>query len=547
MRFVTFLHSISTQFQFFEEEEAMCRLRAAYLATCRMESSESLVRMLQRRSLVLALASPVCFFLLETSINQFILSSCIVFINLFFFVVIAYFKRRLVVWDTNLMMRRRTSGLCFSLRNWFWAVVKEGYSDGKGAFLTLTAFFVRSFILGVGFTSLSLFDTTIAWKANLQNGLTNIADMDAMKKSFSACIFAFYGVILARDLSMIVPIRSFTLRSFVAGSLQVIMFALALYGKLSFPGFAWIGAILFCINSLNYRDGILYNSELFHHHTATTQSLRLQRASKNVKIIFCMILGLLAASLLIGALVGAKSSVDVELTDGDFIRTSLLKTSLMRKNQLQSPACSIKFSSFELNVVDLAMMSEAAYRDSKTDALQHIRMNPKLKDWTIVNFNFDSSKSNYSNSNDTSNHPTKSGVSFIEFSDPSNTFSVISIRGTHSIKDAYQSLYLWNVVALLQLSSYLGTFISVWPMETVAFMVFMINKYISSPTLIYWEEIQDLVVDVMNRNNTGALFSSTAAITPLPLNFATNQASYGAVREVLLTGHSLGYVTRPFI
>ncbi|KAI8911856.1 hypothetical protein EDD86DRAFT_203493 [Gorgonomyces haynaldii] len=149
-----------------------------------------------------------------------------------------------------------------------------------------------------------------------------------------------------------------------------------------------------------------------------------------------------------------------------------------------------------LTIFDLATIAGASYADDPTLVpLQWTNMS------RISNF--------------VAGPPDQAGSklsSFQEYNQLATNVTVISIRGTFSLSDAFQDIYLYSGSGLLKATAYCGTFVNLWPPDVVAYVVSILNSLGRfSDSLRYWSEVATRVQDLQARN-----------------------------RSVILTGHSLG-------
>jgi hypothetical protein len=150
---------------------------------------------------------------------------------------------------------------------------------------------------------------------------------------------------------------------------------------------------------------------------------------------------------------GLKDRLDNEASEGD---------------SFTPPICSMRFTRNGLSVIDLATMSDAAYEPNRTAAEKYIRQNKYLDDWRLESYNFDNTNYNFKKDNPEAqpdpeivrNVNMTSGARFVEFVHNKSNISVIAVRGTHSLEDIFQDLYLWSTPAFLQMSSYFGTLVT---------------------------------------------------------------------------------------
>jgi len=104
------------------------------------------------------------------------------------------------------------------------------------------------------------------------------------------------------------------------------------------------------------------------------------------------------------------------------------------------------------------------------------------------------------------------GVQYVDFVNQEKNVIVVAIRGTSTAEDIFQDIYIWSASALLELSSFFGTFIKFWPRGTIASLVKFVVQQFTNFQLLYWVDVEKHIVD---------------------LKQATNSTIY-------LTGHSLG-------
>ncbi|KAJ3409589.1 hypothetical protein HDV05_004333 [Chytridiales sp. JEL 0842] len=171
--------------------------------------------------------------------------------------------------------------------------------------------------------------------------------------------------------------------------------------------------------------------------------------------------------------------------------------------------CQLNVTSFvPLTLFDVAPLAKASYQSNKTDAESLVKSfnRTSLAGWKAVNGTLEN---------------PGAGVRWVEFrwgndsgliSEVRDRVSVVSVRGTYSVNDIFQDMYLFGTSALLQLSSYLGTAVTLWPSESVSKLNYIISTFgPESASLLYWIEVENHVSHLLAQN-----------------------------RSVFLTGHSLG-------
>ncbi|ORX48194.1 hypothetical protein BCR32DRAFT_273619 [Anaeromyces robustus] len=96
---------------------------------------------------------------------------------------------------------------------------------------------------------------------------------------------------------------------------------------------------------------------------------------------------------------------------------------------------------------------------------------------------------------------SKSGVHYVDFINEEKKIIVVAIRGTQTIEDAFQDVYIWSASALLQLSGFFGTFIKFWPRDTIALLVKIIVKQFTNSKLLYWKDVEKHVKYLQDNKN----------------------------------------------
>ena len=88
------------------------------------------------------------------------------------------------------------------------------------------------------------------------------------------------------------------------------------------------------------------------------------------------------------------------------------------------------------------------------------------------------------------NITSTSGVHYVDFINEEKKVIVVAIRGTTTVEDIFQDVYIWSASGFLQLSGYFGTFIHFWPRDTIASLVNFIVKQFTNLQLLYWVDVE---------------------------------------------------------
>jgi len=96
---------------------------------------------------------------------------------------------------------------------------------------------------------------------------------------------------------------------------------------------------------------------------------------------------------------------------------------------------------------------------------------------------------------------SKSGVQYVDFVNKETNTIVVAVRGTSTVEDIFQDIYIWSASALLQLSGFFGTFIKFWPRGTIASLVKFIVKQFTNFQLLYWVDVEKHIMDLQQNSN----------------------------------------------
>lgn len=178
--------------------------------------------------------------------------------------------------------------------------------------------------------------------------------------------------------------------------------------------------------------------------------------------------------------------------------------------------CSYKWENF--TIIDYALFSYLAYEVEPYFSMDLKSWFPECSDCKMI-------------------YQGNSTVVFSDLFIPSKNLSIVTVRGTESLFDVVQDFDMWKEVGLLQVASYLGPFINVWPDELTAYVL----------QIIVFEHIT-LNQRTPKRSNIIFYVSSLEKIA-MDEDFQQQRYYYQNLnnyvgnitdRKVVLVGHSLG-------
>jgi hypothetical protein len=372
-------------------------------------------------------------------------------------------------------------------------------------------------VFAVRFVYLGLSVASLVYLA----GILRVSSHDMANDSL---ILGFFILTIIKDIFMFSPIPD-PARAISIFVIQIGQFPLVYFMK----GYhIRVFALLISIYGMDYRDPRFIWSQV-----ELRKSFKVKRAELNTVIVLTIFFFSVFGALITGMIVGTfqRSNVDngpgfnyVPYDSGNFFN---------------SPLCAMKFGKRpSLNIIDIATFSSSVYKHNRTAVLESIGRNPHLDDWTLGTlYNLDNTGVEYINDPEVASINVSAAIRFAEFVHKKGNLSVIAIRGTSKAEDIFQDMYMWSTVGLLQISSYFGTLINIWPIQTVAKVVYLISKYVSYPKLLYYEELEKIVAkmvdDKPSTQGTGADFLSL---------FFPERMSSGLAKSsrIMMTGHSLG-------
>ncbi|OUM62215.1 hypothetical protein PIROE2DRAFT_11582 [Piromyces sp. E2] len=95
-----------------------------------------------------------------------------------------------------------------------------------------------------------------------------------------------------------------------------------------------------------------------------------------------------------------------------------------------------------------------------------------------------------------------SGVQYVDFVNKEKNLIVVAIRGTTTVEDIFQDIYIWSASALLQVSGYFGTFVQFWPRDTIAALVRFMVKQFTNFQLLYWVDVEKHIKNLQDNTNS---------------------------------------------
>ncbi|KAJ3168073.1 hypothetical protein HK101_011687 [Irineochytrium annulatum] len=395
----------------------------------------------------------------------------------------------------------------------------------------------RTAFLVIGFSSLLYYD--IKWRRR-EDASTDIVEHPLDVGIHR--IFLYLLFVVAHDLALLIPLIRYRhddndwlfffghprMRVLIIFALMGGIGASAVYSRIMYPGFASSVAVVLSVLLLSYRHprcrwtNYQKNFEVRHWSTEARLEMRATRHAKGtLYVIFGVAIGAWFVSLLRGTDVDDSAPVSVLRSlslvpkvsaIGGGLEPGWWKNATTVANMAEAassdgirirPAvCSMVVSDGAgLGVLDIAAMARGSYEENEEDAQKKMQSyeRPRLAKWRVHNSTIKLGGL---------------GVRWIEFreDDEASPLSVVAVRGTSTLDDVFQDLYLWSTSALLQLSSFMGTMVALWPPEAVDQLAQVIMTFgpIDS-TLVYWNKVE-AHVDYLQKQN----------------------------RTVIMTGHSLG-------
>jgi hypothetical protein len=210
------------------------------------------------------------------------------------------------------------------------------------------------------------------------------------------------------------------------------------------------------------------------------QYSRNTRARYNSTAILMVTILFILASLIIGIMFAGTA-------DEDFTKDREV-------DKLISPKPAIcQWRGDNITINEFASLSCACYYKTTKDVMYswlYSRPSTSTNNFTIGDNNINS----------------ESGVQFVDFVNNETNTIVVAIRGTSTMEDIFQDIYIWSASALLQLSGFFGTFIKFWPRETIAGLVKFIVKQFTNFQLLYWVDVEEHIISLRKANPTTNIY-----------------------------------------
>jgi hypothetical protein len=171
----------------------------------------------------------------------------------------------------------------------------------------------------------------------------------------------------------------------------------------------------------------------------------------------------------------------IGIIKGNFTSVTTASSTISASGALPMPICGL--SIYGINIHDFARMAKGPYLTDPTSAPDTWTTYPNIAKFTA---------------GDPDDNPSSS-CAFQEYIAPSpSNLTVIAVRGTKNVDDAYQDLYSYASSVTLQASTQFGTLVNLWPSVAVATLVsFISNLGRNGETLGYWESVATRVELVM--------------------------------------------------
>ncbi|KAJ3212361.1 hypothetical protein HDU67_003878 [Dinochytrium kinnereticum] len=445
----------------------------------------------------------------------------------------------------------------------------EGHALYNGAeeWPAFVAFGLRCAIFVIGFSCLLYYD--LFWRRKDDSSGEGVTAWEVGVHR----IVLFLFIVIGHDVAILLPVMRYhdpehpyyyyTLgnartRVIIMLSLMASGLWLSLYSYLMRPCFSSSVAVVVAFLILSYRHPRCRwtNYQRTFKNTKFSKEARLERrATRNARNTLIVVILVLATSWISALAIGLVTPDKVKNSSKSFKLPSFKipalglpesyanrgnSTALRRKTAFRAAVCSVAITSFtDLDILDVAAMARGSYEScpQKADNILHKR--ERLQTWAAFNTTLPTDCASPDGSGD--------GVQWIEYRDMNASetdypVSVIAVRGTSNFNDVFQDLYLWSTSALLQLSSFMGTMVTVWPADTVDLLAYGIMKFGPlDSTLVYWNAVEKKVKELREQNRivimTGhSLGGAVASIV----------ASHQQVPSYAFSAPGLGYSTRRY-
>ncbi|KAJ3252281.1 hypothetical protein HK103_001651 [Boothiomyces macroporosus] len=369
---------------------------------------------------------------------------------------------------------RRLNALC---EDTYTMIKHRRYYNGKKVWPACAVLLVRLLLYGIGLSSLIYFDTNYSSMRKFSG--------QAFSNQPVIVMLMFLICFLVKEVLFFIPVfkKSF-FGNHIARKWLVLFFSLA---EISFAvatrclvgGYASTLAVLIAYLDFDFRRNtdLKIDPRIRWDWPCTVETQgqirRKDRTFRNEITIFRV--------LIITGITSFALSFLVKQSKFSFGSQDTSSQQLYSQFDIP-PLCGLQVSN--LSLVEYGAFANCAYHTNASE-IREIISNYSA----IANFEFIESTS-----------PTLYQV----FNAPSpSTLSVIAVRGTYSLDDVFQDLYMYSTSSLLSASSYLGTFVQQWPVEIVAILSYAISKIgQTGSTLADWEIIGAQVEVLFAKNRT---------------------------------------------
>ncbi|KAI8846992.1 hypothetical protein BC829DRAFT_397280 [Chytridium lagenaria] len=500
------------------EEVSDSQLRANYYASTGFDTGKDLLGFIVKRGL----SSAIVIFVAALAFSHFNPDLGVIIVSGLF--IAAFLIARLpYIRQLAYSFQKRT----------FWQPYpdyrkSEGYALYNGAedWPAFVAFGLRCAVFVIGFSCLLYYDLFWRRKGDSSEGSRPPLEVGVHR------IVLFLMIVIVRYSDPTKPywyiFGNARARVGIMAGLMLSGLFLSIYSYAIFPCFSSSVSLVVAFLILSYRHPRCRwtNYQRTFKTEKFSRDARLERrATRNARNTLIVIVLVIATSWITALIIGlATDAID------PINKTALPKTFLPRIPALGLPSsfvpkntttlstlrntagfrpavCSVAITTFNnnLDILDVAAMARGSYEPCSKRAEDIIHGRDRLKGWVAFNTTLPT---------DCAAPDNGDGVQWIEFRDAADTngISIVAVRGTSNFNDVFQDLYLWSTSALLQLSSFLGTLVTVWPADTVDLLADSIMKFGPlDSTLVYWNAVEAKVQELIDANRT-----------------------------VIMTGHSLG-------
>ncbi|KAJ3326328.1 hypothetical protein HDV06_000204 [Boothiomyces sp. JEL0866] len=369
----------------------------------------------------------------------------------------------------------------------------------ESLFVLATRLFFNTF--GVG----ALFYYDCHYKSDL------ITTIDASPSNISILII-FLIIYWIRDLLFFIPIEDCSniwncgLRKWMVVLLTILDLLVSIIAKIKFHGYSSSVMILLGYLNLDYRQPhYIWNDK--PSKLLSTPDMEKAKLMNSVGVIVKFAISTAFIAIVLSVIGNSSTSISSLLVNWN-------PTTNTNTTFYAPVICGMNIGG--LDIKDYAFLAHSAYYNQSLYPAGWSGY-PHLTNWTVGAKKYDTELYDVYNS-------------------PGN-FTVVSVRGTDSVSDGLQDVYLYSSSVLLALSSYFGTFLQLWPIESIALVVNQISQIGKSGSyLSYWQMVGDQVQDLLDNGKT-------VVITGHSLGGAISgivSAKYG-IKGIAFSSPGLGY------